>query len=288
MTTGTVTEVGAPRPAEEAGHHLQVFTTLVGLEIKRIFRYPSGPLFSLLVDPFVVLAMVFMIHALYRNNGGADIVGYSLHTMIWYFVAATITRYLVSNDTDWRVSDRIMRGELAQDLVRPLSVITWELAAAVAARLTGIVLEFLPSVLIYSLIDFPAFLRPAAVARFLAAATIAFVLYFAVNFIVGMTTLYLQGPYVVLAIRFVVLSVGAGAFVPLEFLPGPVQQFLNWSPLPYLFYWPIQFLLGRPGAADWGLFLRQESKAAAWAVILLALTAWMWRRAIRRYTDAGV
>lgn len=266
---------------------MSAFGTLVWLGVKRMWRYPWSLLLSVALSPIVLLLNVMLFTTLYRYHSSTQILGYRLTEMIWYFAATTFTWFLIYNFTDRRIARRVIEGDFAQDLLRPVSIFAWELGFAVALRLAALTLEFVPSLVLYSLLVPPDFLTAGTLARFLIAALVAFLLFFATNFLIGLAGVFLQGANAILAAKHVLISAAAGAFIPLEFFPAGVQRVLFATPFPYLFYWPIQFFLGRDGAAGWSDLVRHESVALAWLAGLFIAAGLLWRRVVRRYTDAG-
>jgi ABC-2 type transport system permease protein len=266
---------------------VSAFSTLVWLGLKRMWRYPWSLLASVAISPIVLLLNVTLFTTLYRYHNSQDILGYRLTDMIWYFAATTFIWFLIYNFTDRSIARRVIDGDFARDLLRPVSVFAWELGFAVALRLAAVALEFVPSLVLYSLLVPPDFLTAGTLLRFLIATVVAFLLFFVMNFLIGLAGVYLQGPNAILAAKHVLVSALAGALIPLEFFPAGYQRVLHASPFPYLFYWPIQFFLGRDGAADWPDLVRHQAVAVAWLFGLFAAAWLLWRRAIRRYTDAG-
>lgn len=266
---------------------MAVFATLVQLGLKSVFRYPWGLLISLLIDPVVLVLNIMVFTALYRQNDSQSIAGYGLSQMIWYFAGSTFIWFWTVNFTDSRISRRVQRGDLAQDLLRPVSIFIWELAFAVALRVSGVLLEFIPSLILYSLIFPPDFLTPAALLRFVIAAGTAFLIYFAFNFLLGLASFYITSTRALQGIKFMVVGFLAGAFIPLEFFPVAIQNLLHALPFAYIFYWPIHFFLNRDAASGWETFMLREGIALLWLTVLLLLANIFWRQAVRRYTDAG-
>jgi ABC-2 type transport system permease protein len=78
--------------------------------------------------------------------------------------------------------------------------------------------------------------------------------------------------------------IAGGYLFPLDILPAPLAQALNFTPFPYLLYFPASIYLGRvQGAALWqGLAIQ-----AAWVLMGFALARWVWSRGIRRYAAFG-
>jgi ABC-2 type transport system permease protein len=180
-----------------------------------------------------------------------------------------------------------MDGDLSQDLLRPVSIFTWELGHAVSMRIAGLLLDFIPALVVFSLILGADFLQPLPLLRFCLAASVAFLIVFALNAMVGLLTIFIPGARAMLNWNHMVIAFLGGAFIALEFFPGWVQNVLNSLPFAYVFYWPIQFFLNRGVADTWEAFLFREAIALVWVAVLFGMCHLLWQKAVRQYTDVG-
>lgn len=76
----------------------------------------------------------------------------------------------------------------------------------------------------------------------------------------------------------------SGRIAPLSVLPAWVQQVASWLPFRWMFYFPLEVLLGRLTPAQ---TLRGVGFQLAWLVFSALLLASLWRSAARRYTAVG-
>jgi ABC-2 type transport system permease protein len=270
------------RPAETAA---MVFPTMVKMGIKRLFRYPWGLLMSVVIDPIILVLNIILYHALFAYSGTATIAGYQLEQMIWYFAATSFIWYWTWNFTDRSMGQRVLSGDLTIDLIRPLSVFSLELSRAVSLRVSGVLFEFLPILAIYSIFVPHPFMTWVTLLQFVLSAALAFLLFFTINFLIGMSATVLQNNTSAAAIKFILVAGLGGSFVPLEFFPPQMTEVLKVLPFSSLFYWPIQFFLGKGG--DWASFGLHSMVAAGWIACFWVLDALLWRASIRRYAGAG-
>ena len=76
----------------------------------------------------------------------------------------------------------------------------------------------------------------------------------------------------------------AGAFFPLDVLPGALRRLLESTPLPYMAYHPARILLGK---VSHGEALRLIGLELLWLAGAVALASFMWRRGTRSYAAEG-
>jgi ABC-2 type transport system permease protein len=266
---------------------MSAFTMLMHLQLKRTTRYPWGFAASLIAGPIVLLMNVMLLTSIYEYNQTQTILNYELPEMIWYFASSAMMWYWIHNIVDARISSRVLSGEFAQDLLRPMSLITWELGYAISMRLTALMFEWVPCFVLYSLFFPPGFLTVASFTRFLIVAILAFLTFFSFNFLLGVAALRLKNTLAMRSVKHIVIGMLAGAFFPLDFFPDGMIRVLNWTPFPHLFYWPAQFFLNRAEASSWSDLLQNLVTGIGWLAVLLGTGLLLWRRTVRHYVDAG-
>lgn len=266
---------------------MRVYWAVLKLYLKTALQYRAVFLASLIGDPLTHLIHIAFFTALYSYNRAHHVLGYTLSQLIWYFAGISLVWQCIWNEADKNLPRKILSGDLAVDLLRPVSYFQFELADAVAGRLLGFVFEFLPALVIYSLLFFPSFLTPAAFLKFILVIPLSFGLFFLINYLIGLTAFRLQNNFSVQSIKVVVISVAAGGYIPFEFFPDWFRHFLGWLPFQYLFYWPIQVFLNQKATRGSMAFLQIVGMQLFWIAVLFWLCRTGWRRAIRKYCAAG-
>jgi ABC-2 type transport system permease protein len=181
------------------------------------------------------------------------------------------------------LADRIARGEVVADLLRPVDPIWQYLAADLGragyAALTRFVVPVVVGALAFDLYV-PA--RPATYPLFVLSVLLATVISLACRYLVNASAYWLldaRGPVLVWV---VVSSVLSGLYFPLPFLPDwALAALYVATPFPYLLQVPLDILVERheTGAAVAGQL--------AWVVVMLSLARLVQRRAERRLVIQG-
>jgi ABC-2 type transport system permease protein len=107
---------------------------------------------------------------------------------------------------------------------------------------------------------------------------------FAIAFCFGMLTFWfleIQG-FIILSLALE--SVLGGQMFPLDLLPPAAFRVIQYLPFYYQMYFPAAILTGRISGRT---ALHQLPVQAAWAVGLVALAGFLWRRGLRRHTAVG-
>ncbi len=266
---------------------MRLFLAFIKTNFKIMIQYKWGFMLSLIGDPIVMLINIALFSSIYKHNGAQSILGYSLSQMVWYFTGVTFIWYLIWNFTDSNIAEKIISGNLAIDLLRPVSVIKMELAQAIALRTAGVVFEFLPGIILYSLIFYPDFLTVYSLLKFLLVVILSFTLFFLINFLVGLSAFVIQSNFSLQSIKFILISLTAGAYVPLEFFPEWFNKFNGFLPFQYIFYWPIQFFLNMEFTHGAEALLKVVGIQLLWAIALYLLCKYLWRKAIRKFGAVG-
>lgn len=266
---------------------MRIFWASFKVNLKVMLQYKWGHAVSLLIDPIIVIINISLFKSIYSYNNAQQMMGYSLSQMVWYFAVINFVWYFIWNTTDQNMSSRILTGEMTTDLLKPLSLLQYEFSQALALRFGGIVFEFIPSMFLYSLLCFPGFLTALAFLKFLAVVSLSFVLYFLINFLIGISAFVTKSNVSVQGAKLFIISLAAGAYIPLDFFPQWLKNLLFFLPFQYLFYWPIQIFLNRGDAAGTGTFVFVLLQQCIWITGLLLLSLFLFSRLVKKFCAVG-
>ena len=85
-------------------------------------------------------------------------------------------------------------------------------------------------------------------------------------------------------ILFAFEYLAGGHLFPLNILPPAVAQALEYTPFPYLLFFPVSIYLGQRSSAALGQGLLIQ---AGWVLFAYALARFVWNRGIRKYSAVG-
>lgn len=266
---------------------MAAFLEIIRMHFKVFIQYKWVYALTLIIHPIILLINMALFSSIYAYNHTQFIKGYSLDQMIWYFTAVSFIAVFVWNYTDQRISNRILTGELTIDLLRPVTLFRFELGNAVALRICGVLFEFVPGIILYSLLYFPRFLTAAAFIKFFILAVTAFVIYYLFSFLLGLSAFIIKSNTAIIDIRVAIMSIIGGSIIPLEFYPGWLNTILDFLPFKYIFYWPVQFFLNKESVQGTGPLVRVFLIQWLWIGILYFVCQFLWKKAVKKFCAVG-
>lgn len=184
---------------------------------------------------------------------GKDHVGnYSIPQIYSYFIIGYLIRAMIFTTRTADIGGDIQNGNLSTLLLKPISTIRYYFSRDIIDKLFNMgfmAIEF-------SLILF-AFRPPLVVPTlvnliyFSIAVIISIIIFFFYSLVVSFITFWSDQAW---SSRFlfgvVFVNLFSGQYVPLDLLPPQVLKFLNYTPFPYLYYYPVRYWMGLENPAS--------------------------------------
>jgi ABC-2 type transport system permease protein len=189
------------------------------------------------------------------------------------------------------MADRVSQGDVALDLLRPVSLLERYYGQAVGEGTMRFVFMGLPTALIF----FPVFGVAGTVFRigsggscrrggFCRGVRLGVPRFFSAQLRRGNVHGLLREDPGLLWTKFVLIQFLSGLLVPFDLFPGWAKAILEALPFRAMAYGPLQIYLGNARGAGIALELAIE---AAWVGILYVAARWLWNRARRRLLVHG-
>ncbi|MFO7740836.1 MAG: ABC-2 family transporter protein [Anaerolineae bacterium] len=263
--------------------HWDLFATHFRISLMGWVQYRMGLVTQLLakmVEPIVYLVVWVTIA---RQSGGV-VGGYTENDFIVYFITWTYVRQMtIAWDPFWMES-RIRHGEFNALFLRPIHPIYGDAVNDVASKVFGQVF-IVPIMLALVLIFRPQFQFVGwSTLAFVPILLMAYVLRYVLSYALAISAFWTTRVTALFQLYIAVEFFVSGRIAPLSVLPAWVQQVASWLPFRWMFYFPLEVLLGRLTPAQ---TLRGVGFQLAWLVFSALLLASLWRSAARRYTAVG-
>jgi ABC-2 type transport system permease protein len=255
---------------------MRIFIKAIHLNFKVYITYRKGFLISIIIHPIFLVLNIYLFKSIFEYNGTPEIKAYSLEQMIWYFAVTIFVWIFTVNFADRRMSQYILSGELGPLLLRPISIYQYELANAIALRTVGVLFEFLPDMVIYSLIYPPTFLTFTSFSKFLIVIIPAFLLNFLIKYLTGLSAIITQNSSSMNRVVGTLIALLGGAMIPLDFFPLWLQRVCDFLPFKYIFYEPVQFFINRGHATTTEALLHVLLMQFLWLIGLYILIRIVW------------
>jgi ABC-2 type transport system permease protein len=216
---------------------------------------------------------------------GYPIGRYGQREFVAYFLATFIVRQLTGSWVFWEINFEVRNGTLAMRLLRPVHPL-WAYAAESLASLPMRLVVSLPVALVALAVVGRGGATRDPLLWLLWAVSLAgsWLITLFVNFVVGCASFFLESTTKLMDAWGVFFFVLSGYLVPVDLLPRPLPDLVDWLPFRYQIGLPVELMTGgHDRAAAVALLARQW----AWVAISLAATAILWRRGIRRFASYG-
>lgn len=252
------------------------------LSTQTIFSFRFNIVFELVSVFLQILLLKIVWTAVYADRGTIE--GIDLATVLTYLTIANLQLWVIFPETSWWLQRKIKEGKIAQDLARPVSLITQLLA-----HQFGSTLFFVPAALAaVPVAFFVGVLRPPASLEagvlYVVSLVLALGVVTSLGLLMGMVAFWtFETSGIVAMYRFFNVFF-AGALVPLWLFPGPLRLVADLLPFQTQASIPVSIYIGRLQGLD---AMRGLLIQAVWVVLLAVLVRSVYARALRKVVVQG-
>lgn len=225
--------------------------------------------------------------AVEARNGVIDIVGYSYHDMVAYYLLTMLSRAFSSMPAlASGIALQVRDGEIKKYLVQPIDLLGFLLLSRIAHKLAYYSVAIIPFALVFYLCGnyFPEWPHWTTMLAYIASLVMGFMMGFFLEAAIGLFSFWFLEVTSLLFVYMLLSFFLSGHMFPLDFLPQPWNQLVEFLPFRYLAYFPSAVWLGKIQGADLYRGLLIE---VCWVAFFIVLSRVMLARGIRRYSGFG-
>jgi ABC-2 type transport system permease protein len=262
---------------------VKVFWEVTKLSFQRQLSYRAATVAGLVTNIFFGLLRASILVALYGNRDVVE--GLSIQDVITYTGLTQAVIVYLSIFGSYDLMRSIHQGEIAGDLLKPISLFTFWLAQDLGRALVGFFLRGLTIMLIYALVFDIAY--PASVLQWFAlfiTLLLSWLLSFAYRFLVNLSAFWSPDARGIGRFAFIVVMFFSGFLMPLRFFPDWVQTLAYFTPFPHMLNTVVEIYLGvLTGPSLVNALLAQ----IAWTVALIIVCQVVLRLGTKRLVISG-
>jgi ABC-2 type transport system permease protein len=263
---------------------LQKWMVTISISMSRFMAYKADFFLTLLAPSLVFILINYNVwRSLYSNRNGATIDGISMEQMLHYQCWAFIVTLIVRSHRSWNLAEDIRLGRITSFLLYPFEVWKFHASEFLGFQIIQIITVSI-ALTTMRLWGFLPELSPHAVLLGLLFSVLVSGLWFALEFLFGVTAFWLEETWVARVIFQLFAVFLSGAFIPLELFPAPLRAALSYTPFPLMTWIPASIFLGNPEIP----LVRSFASLVVWMLIVSVLAAFTWRRGVKHYTAAGI
>ena len=103
------------------------------------------------------------------------------------------------------------------------------------------------------------------------------------QYLTGMMAFWLEETWILRVMIMMITAFFSGAIIPLDLFPPQLVDFLNYTPFPYLTFYPIKIFMG-----EFSNLSIPYAVLSFWIVVFMIINHLLWRRGLKLYTAAGM
>lgn len=261
------------------------YYALFRIWIARILVYRFRIIIYFIEDGFHLVAFPFIWLAVYGAR--QSIAGFERADIVTYFIALGIVNTLATSHGGPRLRQEIMRGEINQNLVRPLHQLWFRFFHDIVYHVVLIVvsLSFVTIIKIFAspYVRLPS--HPSTYIYFIIALFGSYTLSSCLELITGSMAFWFGETDGIRQARQMTETVLSGQIAPLIFFPLTIQTIANVLPFKFLAFIPAQIMLEKLSGPELQTAFLQ---LLIWCVVLITLLIFTWNRGLKTYEGVGI
>ena len=253
------------------------------LEFKTSLVYRLQFMSSIIISPLLLALAYFIWQAIYSNNPGS-VLGYTFQDMMAYYVVMLVIGHFIYNTVGDKLQQKVLYGELTQDLLKPVPVFAQFFSRELAERSFAFLVEVIPvfiisliffNIRIYSIFTFIAFILGMA---------FAFTINFLLGYLTGLLAFWMKNIESIQWLMFFIIRFLSGDFLPLDFFGQSFLFLSRYMPFYYLRYGLAQVFLGKFTLQEILFFGLGQM---LWVIFLYLLVRIIWGIALKKFGAVG-
>ena len=248
--------------------------------------YKMNVFLSLVSSIVVLLVQIYFWRALFQDIGQTqtNMGVISFRDMVSYTLVSTGISIAISTRTMFAVGDKIRSGEIAMDLIKPVSLKGMLFFSALGNNGFRMVFELMPFLIVGVLMFGIRLPSEPHFFLFIISAINGMMIYFSISYLIGLIGFWFLAVGSLSMLFNVLINVFSGEMVPLWFFPEFLYELSAFLPFRLIYFAPLAIFLEKTVLADAIGFVLQQF---LWIGILTGIERILWMRAVRKLVIQG-
>ena len=214
--------------------------------------------------------------------------GYSKSQMMAYvFSVLIISTFVIAAPSNDNIGGEISNGDLSNYLLKPVNYLKYWLTRDWASKLLNMMFA-VGEIGILFIIFRPELTftnSPVLLLLGVIACILASLIYYLITKLAVMVSFWMpENTWGLMFLFLVFFEILSGTLFPLDVLPSWGLNLLQFTPFPYMVYFPIEILIGKFGVIE---TMRILLFSLAWLVVSYFWVNKMWKAGLKTYSAAG-
>lgn len=234
---------------------------------------------------FIFFVMFFLLWA--AVSEGKNSLGlYSVSQIYTYFIIGYIIKAFVFTTRTADIGGDIQNGNISTLLIKPISTLKYYFSRDIIDKLFNLFFMFFEFILILILFK-PTLTIPTLqnFLFFLLFLILSIITFFFYSLVVSFAAFWSEDAW---SSRFlfgvIFITLFSGQYIPLDLLPPIIGRILDFTPYPYMFYYPLKVWLGQ---VDQNIIYLRLFNGSLICLFFFFLSQFMWLKGKQKYQSYG-
>lgn len=249
------------------------------------FAYRLNIIIWRLRGVMTIIISYFLWRAIFQSQH--QIFGYEETQMLTYIILITFLNGIVLSSQTFMVAEEINRGALSNLLIKPISYFGYVLSRDISNKAINTFFSFFEIAFLMVLLRPPVFIQTSffGLSFFIFTCILSAFLFFEIGMFISIIGFWSREIWAPRFIFSIVITFLAGTYFPLDILPKPIFELMQFSPFSYLVFFPLKIYLGQMNM----IFLTKGFIIMFFWIILLAFSLrFLWKKGLKVYTAEGI
>lgn len=259
------------------------YLRIFALYSQHVFQHRARSFIWFLIaflNPFILL--MFWSGAL---SGGRVVNGWDSKSIQTYYLLVIVAQsILITHVENTVATEDIRMGELVRELLKPISYLWLKLSNEAPWRLIqGFYGMVVLTLFLFFGMSFSISLSTSLILQALFISLLAFSLSFLFKMVLGLLAFWMTDVYGILETNDVFIIMFSGTLMPFDLLPEWIQKIAQFTPYPYIVYYPVAAFMGKADVNFSGVILSQ----LIWIIGLYSAYRIVWSKGIKKFSGVG-
>lgn len=209
-----------------------------------------------------------------KETLSVDMKSYALYAIL-------LNLLLVTNSTVAFISDKVLKGNIAQWLMHPYSLMTINFNIQLGTLLYKLIYQFGPILIIFIL--FFNWQLPQVTFMLMISLILSFILSFIIGYILAILSTVIINIRGILNLYTVCLTIFGGAMISIDLYPEWLRTLCFYTPFYYITYVPLKLMTESDNMISLKLIVMQ----LCWLIFFVGVLIFVWRRLRHKMTIMG-
>lgn len=262
--------------------NLPAWRELIRANIRYQFTYRFAVIMGILLAAVTIYLLTVVWTSAY--DGRDEVGGIPLKWMLVYLTIGNLQAWYLRPEIGQDIVARVREGQIGFDLSRPVSYPS-QLVAGAAGDLLGMLPMMVVAIPVAAVLgELAAPPTWQAGVGYLVSFLIAWFIAVELAMLIGLVAFWTLEMTGFMMVYNLVGGFATGALVPLWFMPDLMRQFVQLLPFQSIVYIPVSIYIGIPAT---GNMYTAMALQVFWAVVLIGVIQFVWKRALYRTVIQG-